>query len=90
MCDWRYLFTDPTAVFIDNERKKREEETNRNINNIKQDTENQIKEMNDSMTDNGEAIQTNPTNKKRNTLSSLRLNMVNTNKNNNTTTGLNI
>lgn len=90
MCDWRYLFTDPTAVFIDNERKKREEETNRNINNIKQDTENQIKEMNDSMTNNGEAIQTNPTNKKRNTLSSLRLNMVNTNKNNNTTTGLNI
>ena len=90
MCDWRYLFTDPTAVFVDNERKKREEETNRNINNIKQDTENQIKEMNDSMTNNGEAIQTNPTNKKRNTLSSLRLNMVNTNKNNNTTTGLNI
>ena len=74
---------------IKNEKKKREKEANQTVAAIQQDTERQIKEMNETMTNNGEAVQTNPTTKKRNTLSSLRLNMLpNTTRNN--TTGLNI
>ena len=84
MCMWMWEID-----LIKNEKKKRENETNKTVTAIQHDTENKIKEMNETMTNNGEAIQTNPTTEKRNTLSSLRLNMLpNTTRNNRT--GLNI
>lgn len=84
MCMWMWEID-----LIKNEKKKRENEANKTVTAIQHDTENKIKEMNETMTNNGEAIQTNPTTEKRNTLSSLRLNMLpNTTRNNRT--GLNI
>lgn len=90
MCTWDIIANTSSGLAIMNhEKKKREREANQTVTAIQQDTERQIKEMNETMTNNGEAVQTNPTTKKRNTLSSLRLNMLpNTTRNN--TTGLNI
>lgn len=90
MCTWGTVANIGAAIgLVNHEKDKREKEANQTVTAIQQDTERQIKEMNETMTNNGEAVQTNPATKKRNTLSSLRLNMLpNTTRNN--TTGLNI
>lgn len=79
MCDWETFFF-PPSVFFQKDKYKKEE--NAKINTINNETQKEIKEMNKTMNENGEAIETtalNTNKQKKNTVSSLRLNTINNN-----------
>lgn len=79
MCDWEAFFFPPSVLFQKDKNKKEE---NAKINAINNETQKEIKEMNKTMNENGEAIETtalNANKQKKNTVSSLRLNTINNN-----------
>ena len=56
MCNWGYLFNLPTGLAVERNQRKKEQQSN--INNIQNKMQAEIKEMNETMDNNGEAIQT--------------------------------
>ncbi len=79
MCDWETFFFPPSIFFQKDKYKK---DGNTKVNTINNGTQKEINEMNETMNENGEAIETtalNTNKQKKNTVSSLRLNTINNN-----------